>query len=89
MAGDKASTNGEFEATLVPGQWTEQEVKVCSLPKGGAIFFSDRLVHGSCTNSSGTDRYSLITTYHGTDPLTAADLEFDRHFTAAHDCWKP
>jgi ectoine hydroxylase-related dioxygenase (phytanoyl-CoA dioxygenase family) len=50
------------------------------VPRGSAIFFSDRLVHASCENRGGRDRYSLISTHH---PPTA-DEEFDRQFAARH-----
>ena len=35
---------------------------MCALPKGGALIFSDRLLHASTPNTAKTDRFSLIST---------------------------
>ena len=77
-AGDIATTNNEFENVIAPDWDAAQEV-TCALPQGGAIFFSDRLLHASCPNSAHSDRYSLISTYHapGEEPI-------DKHFPARH-----
>jgi phytanoyl-CoA hydroxylase len=74
-------TNGEFGNVIDAEQWTPEEELVCEVEKGGAIFFSDDLVHGSCTNTSGLDRYAIISTYHA--PVDVEE-EFDKNFPARH-----
>ena len=76
--GDGAPNN-EFAASVTP-TWNAQDEIVCSLPQGGAIFFSDRLLHASCENPARADRYSIISTYHA----PADDEPFDLHFPARH-----
>ncbi|MAE61501.1 MAG: hypothetical protein CMJ49_09120 [Planctomycetaceae bacterium] len=41
-------------------EWSPVEV---ALPVGGAVFFHDQLVHSSHPNTSGQDRWSMISTY--------------------------
>ncbi len=77
-SGDMAATNNEFENVITPDWDAAQEV-ICVLPQGGAIFFSDRLLHASCPNRAGTDRYSLISTYHA-----PGEEAIDRNFPARH-----
>lgn len=79
-AADTSATNGEFDNTVEPDQWKPEDELVCEVRKGGAIVFDDRLMHASCTNDSGQDRYSLISTYHAPAP----DTEFDKYFPARH-----
>jgi ectoine hydroxylase-related dioxygenase (phytanoyl-CoA dioxygenase family) len=74
-------TNGEFGNVIDSEQWTPGEEVVCEVDKGSAIFFSDKLVHGSCTNTSGLDRYAIISTYHA--PVAVPE-EFDKQFPAKH-----
>jgi ectoine hydroxylase-related dioxygenase (phytanoyl-CoA dioxygenase family) len=78
-AGDGAATNGEFPKVVTPA-WNIAEERVCPLPQGGIIVFSDRLLHASCPNIDGGDRYSLISTYHA----PADDEPFDEQFPARH-----
>ncbi len=61
------------------GNWDQTDEIICEIPRGSAIFFSDQLLHASCPNDSGADRYSIISTYHapGEEP-------FDQNFTARH-----
>ena len=73
-------TNGEFGAVIEQAQWAPSDEVVAEIKKGGMIFFSDRTVHGSCTNTSGLDRYAIISTYHA----PAEDEPFDKHFPARH-----
>ncbi|MDF2439859.1 MAG: phytanoyl-CoA hydroxylase [Abditibacteriota bacterium] len=80
--GDGRHSNNEFTQAIVP-DWDAAREKVCELPQGGAIIFSDRLLHASCPNIAGLDRYSLISTYHA----AAADEPFDRPFAARHIVW--
>ena len=77
--GDVAATNDEFPTVVAP-QWNADEERICSLPQGGVIVFSDRLLHASCPNTDGGERYSLISTYHAPAP----DEAFDQHFPARH-----
>jgi hypothetical protein len=78
-AGDIAATNDEFPTVVAP-QWDASAERVCSLSQGGVIVFSDRLLHASCPNTDGGDRYSLISTYHAPAP----DEPFDENFPARH-----
>lgn len=78
--GEFSKTNNEFINVVDDAQWQPDDVVTCNLKRGGAVFFSDRLVHGSCENSSGQDRYTVITTYHA----PAEDEEFDKGFPARH-----
>ena len=77
---DPAKSNHEFGNVIAQNQWKAGDEVVCEVRKGGAVFFSDRLVHGSCANQAGLDRYTLISTYHA----PAEDEEFDQHFPARH-----
>lgn len=80
MQSDGASTNREFTNVVPEVMWRPDEEVICELPAGGAIFFSDRLLHASMPNTSGADRFSLISTYHA----PASDEEFDLQFKARH-----
>ncbi|HEX8236084.1 MAG TPA: phytanoyl-CoA dioxygenase family protein [Abditibacteriaceae bacterium] len=77
--GDAAATNDEFTTVVTP-DWQAGDEKVCPLPQGGVIIFADRLLHASCPNTDGGDRYSLISTYHAPGP----EEPFDEHFPARH-----
>jgi ectoine hydroxylase-related dioxygenase (phytanoyl-CoA dioxygenase family) len=78
-SGKGAGDRNEFENNVVPN-WDSREEFICTLPQGGAIFFSDRLLHASCENTIGTDRFSIISTYHA----AVEDEPFDLHFSARH-----
>ena len=78
--GDATQTNKEFTNIISESQWKPEDEVICELPRGGAIFFSDRTVHASCENKAGLDRYAIISTYHA----PAGDDEFDRNFAARH-----
>lgn len=71
----------EFANVIAQKTWAPDDEVVCELERGGAIFFSDRLVHGSCENTAGVDRYSIISTYHAP---TRDEEEFDKMFPARH-----
>ena len=73
-------TNGEFPNVIRDRQWAANDEIICTVPRGSAIFFSDRLVHGSCPNTAGTDRFTIISTYHAPAP----DEPFDVNFSARH-----
>lgn len=76
--GEQSATNGEFANVVRDQTWKPDEVVTCSVPRGSLVIFSDLLVHGSCPNTSGRDRYTIISTYHA----PAADEEFDKGFAA-------
>lgn len=78
---DKKKTNNEFDNVINQTQWRPEDVVICEIKKGGAIFFSDRTVHGSCENTSGLDRYAIISTYHA--PVEPDEV-FDKSFAARH-----
>jgi ectoine hydroxylase-related dioxygenase (phytanoyl-CoA dioxygenase family) len=76
----RSQTNNEFVNFIPDSQWKPEEEVTCELKRGSAIFFSDRTLHASCENTSGLDRYAIISTYHA----PAEDEEFDKHFSARH-----
>lgn len=80
LQSEGAQTNHEFINVVKETAWNPYEESICELPAGGAIFFSDGLLHASTPNESGADRFSLISTYHA----PAADEEFDLQFMARH-----
>lgn len=80
VAGDSTKTNNEFGREIARRQWAESDEVVCNIPRGSAVFFSDRLAHASCPNTAGRDRYTIISTYHA----PAIDEPFDLHFPARH-----
>jgi hypothetical protein len=77
-----AQTNNEFTNVIDQTQWAPEDEVVCEIEQGSAIFFSDNLIHGSCTNTSGLDRYAIISTYQA--PVTVEE-EFDKIFPARHN----
>ncbi len=74
----KGLANGEFHDEIGNADWSEGDVVTCAIERGTAIVFSDRLVHGSTRNTSGRDRFAIISTYHA----PAADEPFDHDFPA-------
>ena len=74
----KALPNGEFVFQVADTDINKHDVVVCNVKRGAAIFFSDRLVHGSTPNSAGIDRYTVISTYQA----PADDEPFDLAFRA-------
>ncbi len=70
-----SQSNREF-TQVISRDWDEANETSCPLPQGGAIVFSDRLLHASCSNSAGVDRYSLISTYHAPFPEEPFDMDF-------------
>jgi ectoine hydroxylase-related dioxygenase (phytanoyl-CoA dioxygenase family) len=77
---DGVATDGNFVNVVNETSWKPEDEVVCEIPAGGAIFFSDRLLHASTPNDAGADRYSIISTYHA----PAADEQFDLQFAARH-----
>ena len=73
-------TNGEFDQTIRGLPFDASGEMICEMPAGSMLFFSDRLPHASTANTSGTDRYAIISTYHA----TGFEEPFDRHFPARH-----
>lgn len=73
---DGRETNGEFVNSIRRAQWSPAEEVVCAIPRGSAVFFSDRLVHGSRPNLAGRDRFTIIGTYQSPEPAEAYDLQF-------------
>ncbi len=74
----KGLPNGEFIYQVADDEIPEKDIVICTVKRGSAIFFSDRLVHGSTTNIARTDRYTVISTYHA----PANDEPFDLDFPA-------
>jgi phytanoyl-CoA hydroxylase len=74
----KALASGDFQFEIPDSDWKTGDVVTCAIPRGTAIVFSDRLVHGSTANTAGRDRYAIISTYHA----PAADEPFDLDFPA-------
>jgi ectoine hydroxylase-related dioxygenase (phytanoyl-CoA dioxygenase family) len=69
---------GEFWNQISDDEMKGMPVTVCEVPRGSAVIFSDRLVHGSTTNTARRDRYVIIGTYQA----PAADEPFDLDFPA-------
>jgi hypothetical protein len=74
----KALPNGEFLYQVPGNEINDDDVVICTVKRGSAIFFSDRLVHGSTSNIARADRYTVISTYHA----PADDEPFDLGFPA-------
>ena len=70
----------EFFSQVDDAQWEPRDEITCVMERGGAVFFDDRLLHASCTNESGKDRYVIISTYQA----PTEDEEFDKPYTARH-----
>jgi phytanoyl-CoA hydroxylase len=70
--------SGDFENAIEDGEWQDGDVVTCTIRRGTAVVFSDRVVHGSTPNTAGRDRYAIIGTYHA----PAADEPFDLDFPA-------
>ena len=77
-AGDAANTNGEFTNVVSTRQWSPDDEITCTIRRGSAVIFSDRLLHASHPNPTGRDRYTIISTYHA----PAEDEPFDTQFPA-------
>jgi hypothetical protein len=78
---DTSKTNNEFDNVISESQWKPEDEVICEIKRGSAIFFSDRTLHASCENTSGEDRYAIISTYHAP---AALEEEFDKSFAARH-----
>ncbi len=76
--GEGGATNGEFANLAAQRTWDPGDERVVTVRRGGAILFSDRLLHGSTANVAGADRWAAILTYHAPAP----DEPFDRAFPA-------
>jgi hypothetical protein len=75
---NKGLPNGEFIYQVADNEINDDDVVTCIVKRGTAIFFSDRLVHGSTSNTARIDRYTVISTYHA----PAVDEPFDLDFPA-------
>ncbi|CAF2717728.1 unnamed protein product [Rotaria sp. Silwood2] len=75
---NKGLPNGEFLYQIADDDINKDDVVTCIVKRGSAIFFSDRLVHGSTPNLARKDRYTIISTYHA----PADDEKFDLDFSA-------
>ncbi|MCL4863447.1 MAG: phytanoyl-CoA dioxygenase family protein [Caldilineaceae bacterium] len=52
-----------FVHRLTDEQVADLPVETVPVPRGGAIFFHDLLLHASCPNINGQDRWSVIPTF--------------------------
>lgn len=68
--------NGEFFYQISDDVINKDDVVICTVKRGAAIFFSDRLVHGSTSNIAQKDRYTVISTYHAPGDDEPFDLDF-------------
>jgi hypothetical protein len=73
---NKPLSNGEFVYQVADNEINPDDVVICTVKRGAAIFFSDRLVHGSTSNTACTDRYTVISTYHAPADDEPFDLDF-------------
>jgi ectoine hydroxylase-related dioxygenase (phytanoyl-CoA dioxygenase family) len=60
--GDYGASTG-FVHRLTDGQVADLPVETVPVPRGGAIFFHNLLLHASCPNINGQDRWSVIPTF--------------------------
>lgn len=72
----KGLPNGEFIYEVADNEINQDDIVVCTVKRGSAIFFSDRLVHGSTTNTARIDRYTIISTYQAPADDEPFDLDF-------------
>ena len=72
----KPLSNGEFVYQVADSEINPDDVVTCTVKCGAAIFFSDRLVHGSTSNTACKDRYTVISTYHAPADDEPFDLDF-------------
>lgn len=72
----KGLPNGEFIYQVADNEINSDDIVICTVKRGSAIFFSDRLVHGSMPNTAGTDRYTIINTYQAPADDESFDLDF-------------
>ena len=77
---DTHETLGAFQNIIRDRPWNPRDEVICNISRGSAIFFSDKLVHSSCPNTTGADRFTIISTYHA----PAADEVFDKDYPARH-----
>ena len=70
--------SGDFQYEINNGTWRDGDIVTCGIKRGSVIVFSDRLVHGSTRNTTGKDRYAIISTYQS----PASDEPFDLDFPA-------
>jgi hypothetical protein len=54
------------------------DLGICKAKRDAGIFFSDRFVHGSTSNTICTDRYTAISTYHAPADDERFHLDFSR-----------
>jgi hypothetical protein len=67
--------SGDFQYEINDSTWQDGDIVTCNIKRGSVIIFSDRLVHGSTTNTAGKDRYAIIGTYHAPAPDEPFDLD--------------
>lgn len=70
---------GNFGNRIPPDLMDESQAIDVVMSAGDVLFFSDLLIHGSHSNTSGKDRWSLIPTYRS---VATPDLE-----TSVGDLW--
>lgn len=61
--GGKGGDGKGFDNRLRPGDVDETKAVVAAVPAGSVIVFHDLLLHASFPNTSGKDRWALISTY--------------------------
>jgi hypothetical protein len=59
----RVKTDTGFELRIADEDVKDLPVETVPVKRGGAVFFSDLSVHASHPNSTGGDRWALITTY--------------------------
>ena len=52
-----------FGNRLTDEDMADMKIITAPVPRGGAVFFHDLTLHGSCPNLNGQDRWSVIPTY--------------------------
>lgn len=77
--GDDGGT-GLFGHRLAPGAVDESQALIAPCEPGDAIIFHDLTLHSSFPNTSGADRWALISTYRS---ASEPDLDYDWSVAAA------
>ncbi|MET2736252.1 phytanoyl-CoA dioxygenase family protein, partial [Staphylococcus epidermidis] len=57
------SVNGEFGNVITELPESAPDEMICEMEIGSVLIFSDLLIHASCPNTAGIERYALIGTY--------------------------
>jgi ectoine hydroxylase-related dioxygenase (phytanoyl-CoA dioxygenase family) len=80
-----AANVDEFPKYIAARQWPPEDEIACAVRRGGLVVFGDRTIHGTRPNTSGRERYTIISVYQGPGP----DDYFDVQCPGRRVCWLP